>query len=101
MSPDARRILAALKRHASAFDITRDGLGQSLCQAATDAIAANFADERAPDGSAWADLSAEYAAEKAKRHPGKPIGVVLGLLSNPDTQRRSPCGTDLGWAGYL
>ena len=84
MNPDAARILAALARHATCFDFTRDNLGEDLCKAATDAIAVNFAAEQAPDGTPWADLSVGYAAYKAKAYPGSPMGVRDGLMSDPD-----------------
>ena len=84
MNPDAARILADLKHHAICFDFTRDNLGEDLCKATTDAIAANFAAEQTPDGTPWADLSPGYAQYKAKNHPGSPIGVREGLLGDPD-----------------
>ena len=51
-------------------------------------IAARFAGEGAADGQpAWAALSADYAAWKAKRYPNQPIlqrtGKLLAAASNP------------------
>lgn len=55
-----------------------------------DSIAKRFAAEGAADGQpAWAPLSADYAAWKAKRYPGQPIlqrtGALLEAATNPTT----------------
>ena len=83
MSPDAVRILAAISRHATAFDLTSDKLGESLCKVFTDGVQATIAAEQDPDGTPWADLSEAYAEEKARRFPGKPIGVRSNSWPTP------------------
>lgn len=83
MSPDALRILGDLARHARAFDLAIDKLGEGLCAAFTDGVAATIAAEQAPDGSPWPDLSAAYAERKGRAHPGQPMGVAEGLMADP------------------
>ena len=83
MTPDGLKILADLRRHAAAFDLGADKLGESLCAAFTDGVQASIAAGEAPDGTRWDDLSDAYAARKAVTHPGKPIGVAEGVMSDP------------------
>ena len=39
-----------------------------------------FAAEQSPDGTPWLPLSAEYAARKSRKRPGRPILVFDDLL---------------------
>ena len=84
MTPDATRILAALKRHATAFDLTQGKLGESLCKAFTDGVQASIEAGETPDGSTWPELSAEYAQWKARHFPGQPIGKAHGAMADPE-----------------
>lgn len=84
MTADSARIIADLERHARAFDMTEDKLGESLCAAFTNGVATSIAAQQAPDGTPWADLSEAYAEQKSRSYPGKPIGVRLGLMAASD-----------------
>ena len=83
MSPDAARILAAVRRHGEAFDFTDGGLGEELCAAFTAGVAVSITAEQAPDGTPWDDLSATYAEWKGRKFPGKTMGELHGLMADP------------------
>lgn len=77
------KIQADVDRHRHLFDLDRDNLGNDLCKAATDGVQANIADERSPDGSPWAPLSAAYDEWKSFQFPGEPMAVLHQVLANP------------------
>lgn len=77
------RIKATIERHRHLFDLDRDGLGHSLCSAATSGVQRNIAGECSPDGTPWPPLSPRYAADKAFDYPGNPMAVLHGLMANP------------------
>ena len=63
--------------------LDRDGLGERLLKAFTDGVQGCFATSTDPEGNRWPDLSPDYGREKAFTHPGLPIGVRDGTLSDP------------------
>ncbi len=72
--------LAAFRR---LFDLTRNGLGATLCGIATDGVMDNLADEKDADGDRFADLSPDYAAWKSRHFPGQGIGLLHHLMADP------------------
>lgn len=70
--------LADLQRAAAAFDINE--LAEPYRQAAVDGILAAAAAQTDPDGNPWAELSRSYKEWKDAVAPGKPIGVLWGLM---------------------
>lgn len=76
MSPRAAKICWALERHAAAFDLTRDGLGERLLTIASNGAYHALLRGEDADGNELAALSEDYAAWKEKRYPGRPIGIL-------------------------
>jgi len=74
---------ADLARLRSLFDLTKGGLGATLCGIATDGVMDNLADELDADGNRFADLSEGYAAWKSRQFPGQPIGLLHHLMADP------------------
>jgi hypothetical protein len=78
-------ILSRLDRHMEMFDLTRDSLGEDLCEIAS--VGAHDALTRGEDvdGNALAPLSPAYDAWKSRHYPGLPIGfkdLEMGRLDN-------------------
>lgn len=72
-----------IARMRSLFDLTRDDLGKTLCEIATDGVMDNMQDETDPDGNPWAPLSDAYGAWKANQFPGQPMAVLHHLMADP------------------
>lgn len=65
------------------FDLTKGGLGATLCGIATDGVMDNLADGRDADGNPFAALSPDYEAWKSRNFPGQPIGLLHHLMADP------------------
>lgn len=74
---------ADLARLRTLFDLTRGGLGATLCGIATDGVMDNLADEKDADGNRFAALSPDYEAWKSRNFPGQPIGLLHHLMADP------------------
>ena len=77
------KIRADMARHRHLFDLDRDGLGKSLCKAATDGVQECIAGEHDPDGEGWEYLSPKYEEWKEFTHPGLQISLLYGVMDNP------------------
>lgn len=72
-----------VRRMRDLFDLTKDDLGRTLCEIATDGVMDNMQDETDPDGNRWPDLSEGYAKWKSAQFPGQPMAVLHHLLADP------------------
>jgi hypothetical protein len=84
MSAALEKIRADMERHRKLFDLSRDNLGRDLCKAATDGVQENIANQVDPKGAPWPSLTFGYSQWKAEEYPGRPMGVLEGLMSDPD-----------------
>ena len=78
------KIVAELRDAEHAFDLDRNGIGTAIMAHAVDGIMWNMIQELDPDGLPWDDLSPSYEAWKKTVAPGKPIGVLHGLMRTMD-----------------
>lgn len=72
-----------LVRMRDLFDLSKDDLGRTLCEIATDGVMDNMQDETDPDGGKWEPLSDAYGKWKANQFPGQPMAVLHHLMSDP------------------
>jgi hypothetical protein len=80
MDGEAPIILSDLARHAEAFRLDSDGLGESALSAARAGVVEHFSNQVDPDGVPWPELSRRYRAFKERHWPGLPINVREGLM---------------------
>jgi phage gpG-like protein len=66
---------ARLNALADTFDLTRDGLGETVLGVVADGIVARNADQKSPDGGEWAANRGKYGDRKRKA--GLPVGVGI------------------------
>lgn len=77
------RAHADIARLKALFDLTKDDLGRTLCEIATDGVMDNMQDETDPDGNPWEPLSDAYGTWKAGQFPGQPMAVLHHLMADP------------------
>jgi hypothetical protein len=87
------RILTALARHRTLFDLSKDELGTKALDVAVGGVKTTFKAESEPGGERWPELNSEYARVKERLFPGQPMGVREGLMSSElDGEREIDAG---------
>ena len=83
MSAARDRIVADLERQKRFLDFTDNGVGHDLSKIMTDGVLECIIGQNDTDGNPWPALNAQYARDKARRFPGRPMAVLHLTMAQP------------------